>query len=182
VRYSCLRPLKLYEVAEAVAVDPKAETIDPENRLREPATMLDICSSLVTLSGHVIHFALAHRSRDELRFVQCLCITHLTRKFIQFCDCRTRGHRLFGRISLIYCTSVIATDTSLVGAFAGSRFLEELFPLLPYASIYWSDHLLHGAIENLRASEFVLIRSSLSFQLFSDLLEEHGATQLGLSL
>jgi len=45
-----IRPLTLSEVAEAVAVDCENEKFDPEDRLREPEALLEICSSLLTLS------------------------------------------------------------------------------------------------------------------------------------
>jgi hypothetical protein len=44
-------PLTLVQVAEAVAVDCESEMFDPENRLREPEALLEICSSLLSLSG-----------------------------------------------------------------------------------------------------------------------------------
>ena len=46
------RPLTLNEIADAVAVDCENETFDPENRLRDPCDILEICSSLVSLSGY----------------------------------------------------------------------------------------------------------------------------------
>ena len=46
-----IQPLTLREVAEAVAVDCECGRFDPENRLRAPEALLEICSSLVTLSG-----------------------------------------------------------------------------------------------------------------------------------
>ena len=46
------RPLKLDEVAEAVAVDCDNKIFDPENRLPDHHDILEICSSLVTWSGY----------------------------------------------------------------------------------------------------------------------------------
>lgn len=54
------RPLTINEVAEAIAVDCEAEKFDPEDRLPEADDIIEICSSLVTLSGYV------KRSRDEV--------------------------------------------------------------------------------------------------------------------
>ena len=45
------RPLELIEIAEAVAVDCEKERFDPDDRLREPEALLEICSSLLILSG-----------------------------------------------------------------------------------------------------------------------------------
>ena len=48
---SC-RPLTLYEVAEAVAVDYEDQKFDVENRLRDPHDILEMCSSLVSVRYH----------------------------------------------------------------------------------------------------------------------------------
>ena len=48
------RPLKLAEVAEALAVNCETETFDPEDRLRDQHDILEICSSLITLSGYMV--------------------------------------------------------------------------------------------------------------------------------
>lgn len=45
-------PLTIAEVAEAVAIDCENEEFDPENRLPDQTDILEICSSLVTLSGY----------------------------------------------------------------------------------------------------------------------------------
>ena len=47
------RPLKIDEVAEAVAVDCENEIFNPEYRLQDPEDILEICSSLVCLSGYI---------------------------------------------------------------------------------------------------------------------------------
>lgn len=44
------RPMTIYEVAEAVVVDCEEEEFDPEYRLPDPYDIIEICSSLVTLS------------------------------------------------------------------------------------------------------------------------------------
>jgi hypothetical protein len=46
------RPLTIDEVAEAIAVDCENEVFDPEKRLPDQMDILEICSSLVTLSGY----------------------------------------------------------------------------------------------------------------------------------
>lgn len=46
-----LRPLTIDQVAEAVAVDVENEIFDSGNRLRDKRDILEICSSLVILSG-----------------------------------------------------------------------------------------------------------------------------------
>jgi hypothetical protein len=45
------RPMTLSEVSEAVIVDYKNCEFDPENRLRDPHDLLEICSSLITVTS-----------------------------------------------------------------------------------------------------------------------------------
>ena len=59
---SPFEPLTLAEVAEAIVVNREEQHFDPNDRLIEPVDILEICSSLVTLSEFGV-------SRDrELRF------------------------------------------------------------------------------------------------------------------
>jgi len=51
---SAYSPLKIAEVAEAVAVNCVTETFDPEDRLRDQQDILEICSSLIALSGYTV--------------------------------------------------------------------------------------------------------------------------------
>ena len=65
------RPLNLKEMAEAVAVDCENEIFDSEDRLRDYHDILEICSSLVSLSkfNHLKRYGLMLRSEEnELRF------------------------------------------------------------------------------------------------------------------
>lgn len=65
-----VRPLNLNEIAEVLAIDcdDQDPCFDPDQRLREPRDILDICSSLVALSdGKTGSLSLAHLSvRDYL--------------------------------------------------------------------------------------------------------------------
>jgi len=44
------RPLTLEAVAEAMVIDDRKEIFDPECRMRDPMDILEICSSLVSVS------------------------------------------------------------------------------------------------------------------------------------
>ena|SRR5438046_7708293 len=46
------QPLSLEEVAEALAVNMENQRFEPENRLMDLTAVLEICSSLVALSGY----------------------------------------------------------------------------------------------------------------------------------
>lgn len=55
---SC-RSLSISEVAEAIAVNYEDEVFEPENdRLRDVNEVLEICSSLVTMSGYCDNIAI----------------------------------------------------------------------------------------------------------------------------
>ena len=49
------RPLALVEMAEVFAIDPDEPRFNPDQRPREPRTILDICSSLITVSHCAVH-------------------------------------------------------------------------------------------------------------------------------
>ena len=49
------RPLALVEMAEVFAIDQGEPRFDPDQRPREPRRILDICSSLITISHNAVH-------------------------------------------------------------------------------------------------------------------------------
>jgi len=46
------RPLTIQEISEALIVDCEEETINYKRRMRDPFGILEICSSLLELSGY----------------------------------------------------------------------------------------------------------------------------------
>ena len=46
------RPLTIDEMSEALTVDCEEENINPKRRMRDPSAILQICSSLIGLSGY----------------------------------------------------------------------------------------------------------------------------------
>ena len=110
------RPLNLKEVAEAVAVDCENEIFDPEDRLRDPYDILEICSSLVSLSrySHLKRYRLMFSSEEnELRFAHYSVKEYLISERIPsgFSVIQTQAHQLATRISLIYFLSFNDTST-----------------------------------------------------------------------
>jgi hypothetical protein len=61
----CMRPMTLFELAEAVIVDPENDFFDPEERLIDPNELLDMCGSLVQLNAEDNIVSLAHYSVKE---------------------------------------------------------------------------------------------------------------------
>jgi len=151
-------------VAEAVAVDPEREIFDPENRLRDPEALLEICSSLLVLSGYVIHFSFPNCSSDELRFAHYSVHEYLVsdrisqRTSYNFRAVEREAHGLYARVLLIYYLSVIEIVSSLRKRSFSRYELDEMFPLLPYASCFWADHLRPATAEGSRGPEFTLTK------------------------
>ena len=50
------KPLTLFELAEAVKVNCEKRIVDPKSRLRDPRDILEICPSLIELSGYVFKY------------------------------------------------------------------------------------------------------------------------------
>ena len=44
-----MRPLTLHDIVEALAVDCKSETIDPNGRIQDPSDLVNRCSNLLEL-------------------------------------------------------------------------------------------------------------------------------------
>ena len=191
------RPLKLHEMAEAVAIDPETGIFDPENRLRDPEALLEICSSLLILSGYVIHLTFINCSRDELRFAHYSVHEHLVsgrtsqRTLYNFGTVEREAHQLFVRLSMIYLPSFIKTDASLVNAFADGDgvamdHIEEMFPFLEYTSMFWPEHLHDADIGNFPPPEFMLTKQLFDptfhfkfYQIWSRVMQRHGDDEGG---
>lgn len=48
------RPLTIEQVADALTVDCEGEKVDPKKKMRNPYEILEICSSLIEISGCVL--------------------------------------------------------------------------------------------------------------------------------
>jgi Ankyrin repeats (3 copies) len=146
------RPISLEEAAEAVAIDLERNIFDPHDRLRDASSILEICSSLVTLTPFTV------TSSNELRFA------HYSVKEYLLSDRRSQGsnqtviiredtaHQQLSRLCLIYLLSSL-DKYSLSQAFAS-------LPYLRYASNNWYIHSQHiqlasnQAVLNLLSSLF----------------------------
>jgi len=162
-----LRPLTLEEVAETIAVSPETDLFDPDHRLRDPEALLEICSSLLTLSKYGISVAVANHFSYELRFAHYSVKEYLTSSRIlqgsssDFAVVEIQAHRLVARMLMIYMLSVIAMEGSLqddYGYLPDLDDLKEMFPLLYYASRFWSDHLHRAEVGNFREPEYSLVK------------------------
>ena len=123
-----VRPLKLEELAEAIAIDPSKIELDPEDRFRDPTEILDLCSSLITLrSDNVIvlaHFSVREYLLSDRLAKQPPCIA-------KFAITRSESNR---HIARCYMTYVFTIGIQIRGLGRGV-FDERTFPLFRYITI-----------------------------------------------
>ena len=136
------RPISLGEAAEAVAIDLEHGTFDRQDRLRDPSSILEICSSLVTLMPFALkewEWDKAELAQDdssnELRFAHFSVKEYLLsnrQKDDQTIVVREdSAHQQVSRLCLIYLLSI--------DEYVPSRAFKEL-PYLKYASRNWYVH------------------------------------------
>ena len=116
-----MRPVDVLEAAEAAAVNLEPEGFSKRNRLRDPLTVLTICSSLIKMSDEQI-LQFAHYSVQEYLVSD--------RAPIKFRITGIYAAGVIARISLIYLLSI---DTF-------SPFSRSDWPYLTYAAEYWVYH------------------------------------------
>lgn len=134
------RQLSLSEVAEAVTVDLEKQCFDPEDRLREPEVILEICSSLVILSSSRIEDRTENTNLidedKEIRFAHYSVKEYLISRHMRnpslpssaFAFSEMDAHRFISEICLTYLLSLAELSD-----FRGLWFIE-------YAAQYWYVH------------------------------------------
>jgi ankyrin repeat protein len=141
------RPLRIEELAEAVVINPQANPpFNPEDRLRNPHSILQILSSLVTISsrtdtddfsdweepGEVEEIKLAHFSVKEY-----LTSDRVIPELSPFRITDVTANRAIAENSLLYIMSYDHAENKS----SSDRDLEE-FPLLQYACRFWHAHVI----------------------------------------
>ena len=138
------RPMNVAEVAEAIAVDRNNQIFDTENRMLDIFSVLDICSSLVTLSERKT--TLKDDQTEETRKLQ---LAHysvkeyivssriLTSQGKNFAIKETEAHEYMGEACLIYLLHFNRSDSIYADAWVD-------YPFLLYAAECWYGH--HQAI------------------------------------
>ena len=140
------RPISLREAAEAVAIDLERGTFDPQDRLRDPSSILEICSSLVTLTPFVPRaweFAKAEPAQDEpskeLRFAhfsvkEYLLSDRVSQNGNQTISIREdSANQQLSRLCLIYLLSIDEYPVPFQTAVTERSYLK-------YASRNWHVH------------------------------------------
>ncbi|OAX80282.1 hypothetical protein ACJ72_05386 [Emergomyces africanus] len=126
------RPLTLSELAEGAVLQPNMSTLDPEDKLRDPEDILEVCGSLVSMDG--AHVILAHNSvRDYLlspRVASNLPTFYLPES------------RCLPELATLCLTYLLLTPFSTGPCLTADDMLARLtnWPLLPYISHNWADH------------------------------------------
>ncbi|KAI0379596.1 hypothetical protein F5Y04DRAFT_290200 [Hypomontagnella monticulosa] len=135
-----IRPLRLEELADVVAVNVKSDPrFDPELRFSEPRDMLTICSSLVTLSTNAEdgsggeaaeQIRLAHLSVREYLISDRILVGKAARYSVQ----DVSAHDSISQICLAY---ILQFDDPKLHRGA----IVERFPLANYAARHWPRHV-----------------------------------------
>ena len=155
------RPLKLIELAEAVAVDSmKADchVFNPEERLFKPEFILEICSSLVSASGSesLAEVRLAHFSVQEYIVSDRI----LGGPAADFNIDHLRADSILGEFCTSYllkiCPQPIPTDPSFRDLSSYIARYQHISPLLPYAVEYWYKHASSSIVRSSCTSELIL--------------------------
>jgi ankyrin repeat protein len=134
-----LRPLRLKEMVDAIAVDLEASpTFDPRNRMSDPRDVLRSCQGLVILSPDVEttvgeaqeqdqQFELAHFSvRDYL-------LSGRVHASIGHCMNRPFANAQIAKICLAYLSSIAHSSSS--------EDMRLQYPFVRYSASYWADHV-----------------------------------------
>jgi hypothetical protein len=134
------RPMSLSEVAEAIAVDRNNQIFDTENRMLDIFSVLNICSSLVTLSEGAA--ALRNDQTEEMSEVRLAHYSvkeYLVSTQIQkgqakkFAIKETEAHEYMGEACLIYLLHFNESDSIYEAAWVD-------YPFLQYAAESWYSH------------------------------------------
>ena len=157
-------PVSIDVVAEAVAVDCENEIFSPEYRLQDPDDILEICSSLVVLSGYILLCVLILIYRRELRFAHYSVKEYLFSTRIEHAASHSfkvsegPGHRLVTRISLIYLLSFEGPtlnqpeddpDLDVSDLYWPKSVSVPEYSLLHYAAQFWYQHYKTKSLEGL---------------------------------
>ena len=134
------RPLRLEEVAEAIAIDVKeSPRFNPDKRYREPRDIWRICSSLISLQEEVLEDTGTGNPRVIVQLAHFSVKEYLVSSRIQ------KGRAKHYSIQEVDANVIIAEDCLAYllqfdepGSLTTKSVLE--FPLANYAAIYWTKH------------------------------------------
>ena len=153
-----IRPLTIEELAEAMVIDLEGECFNPdEHRLTNYRHVLEICSSLVSISTSIPnpyqtpwlrgkylierrHLTIGGRALEVVQFAHFSVKEYMTLeraksspKVARFCFSSAIADQSIARMSLVYLLD-------LGGGVRLSRINFDSFPFLAYAAQHWLEH------------------------------------------
>lgn len=158
------RPMKVWELVDAIAVDIGAESMDPDSKLNEPEDIIHICGGLVDLNRWNMTLGLAHFTVKEY-----LTSTNIIQG--PAAAYQVQPHTANAELTKTCLTYILFTDFSTGPCNTKDEFLARLneYPLLRYAPYYWPNHIRkyeigsNGILDDLALSFFRLEQDSGSF-------------------
>ena len=140
-----MRPLRLEEISEVVAIDVNdTPKVDPQRRLPDPGDVVDICSSLIT----VTHMSPGEDELDPAESESegsCVALAHFSVKEYLISDVIRRGKAADYSLEEGECHVALTNDCIAylcqfdgVGTLKHEVFAD--FPLAKYAAEHWTEH------------------------------------------
>jgi ankyrin repeat domain-containing protein 50 len=155
------RPLKLEEVVEGIAFNPETKCFDDDKKLFDPLDVLQVCSSLITLSDpRTLHNAKgSDEQEDHLEVSKQVRFAHFSVKEFLTSERASKSrfhisvqtsHELIAERSILYMLSNLkAVDLPSPNS----------FPFLRYSARYWYEHVYAMSnYEGLNDSIYAIIR------------------------
>lgn len=172
-----VRPLRIEEVAETIAIRPGASSLDEDDKLFEPEAILGTCSSLVTMFRETRIIQLAHFSVKEYLISEKLRTSRLSCFGIQDVLAQTYIAEscltyllLFDREDSLVVTSDDVVEVTKEPDDPDTRRLNKrypnlvkVYPLLQYAATNWFKHateILEGSPERVKHQILTLLNPS----------------------
>jgi ankyrin repeat protein len=148
------RPLRITELAEAIVLRPTSDpAFDPEERFPDPQSVLQILSSLVTVSANEVQ-TIAPYSEQGFEPTMTVTLAHFSVKEYlisnrmlesaakHFAVFDGTAHHTLATSCLLYILHYASSHSRI-----GAREDLHTFPLLEYASVYWYRHINMAPLE-----------------------------------
>ncbi|KAG8753175.1 hypothetical protein FRC14_006356 [Serendipita sp. 396] len=143
------RPMTIQEVAEATAVNVEDRLFSTEERFSDPYDMLELCSSLVSLSDPTSKSVMSRERVNMVNWGPDIKVIQFAHSSVKEYILSERAqiaipaplrinapmsHQYITELSLIYLLDFNDGKPTII-------FDHETYPLLTYAALYWMEHL-----------------------------------------
>lgn len=130
------RPMKVWEMVDAVAVEIGDESMDPDSKLNEPEDITNICGGLIDLNRWDMTLGLAHFTVEE--YLTSIAITQSPAATYQI-----QPQIANAEVTKICLTYILFDNFSVGPCETEDEFLTRLdeYPLLCYAPYHWPEHI-----------------------------------------